>query len=473
MGYRNRFFTFISLFIFSLIASSLFTAKIFAQTNNPNFLKTSGKDLIYQDQKIILKGVNFENVRALKAYQGSANVGGTGNMSDIAIRESDYTKLQTMGANTVRFGMGFSWYRETKTQFFQVIDQQVAWARKHRIWLILNMFTTPSDCYEGYNYGCQFWASTSEKEALKNFWVEVATRYKDEPAIIGFDLLNEPTPWLNDKSYNSTWYTWAQSTRDAVYAVDPNHLIFFESPYTKLNATNVVYENHFYTPMGLTHNKTVTNEQLYPGTFTGWFDGVQATVYLDKAAFAGQGDDRANLIKLIDKDWTDQNNVPLLVGEWGSMGTSKGYEQYISDIGSLLAEKGINHTFFTWRSNCGAAKFAIFDYTKPDDLTPCHPERLQAASASWTGGIQPNFDNVSPSPTVKPSPSSTTAPTCNQSDINQDGIVDLTDYSLLARDFFKTSPTVARTDINRDGIVDISDYSLLAKSFFVSTGKCN
>lgn len=63
-------------------------------------------------------------------------------------------------------------------------------------------------------------------------------------------------------------------------------------------------------------------------------------------------------------------------------------------------------------------------------------------------------------------------PQCSPADINQDGIVDLTDYSLLARDFFHTTLQNPRSDINEDGVVDITDYSRLAASFFTSTGPC-
>jgi hypothetical protein len=56
----------------------------------------------------------------------------------------------------------------------------------------------------------------------------------------------------------------------------------------------------------------------------------------------------------------------------------------------------------------------------------------------------------------------------NVADINEDGIVDLTDYSILAGNFFKTTPSNPRADINVDGIVDMSDYSLLAKNFLAT-----
>lgn len=73
--------------------------------------------------------------------------------------------------------------------------------------------------------------------------------------------------------------------------------------------------------------------------------------------------------------------------------------------------------------------------------------------------------STNPSPTPTPTPTSSTQTPCQQADINQDGIVDLTDYSLLATNFLSTNPSVPRADINSDGIVDLTDYSLLAVQF--------
>ncbi len=95
------------------------------------------------------------------------------------------------------------------------------------------------------------------------------------------------------------------------------------------------------------------------------------------------------------------------------------------------------------------------------------------------------LETVSPSPTESPtespssspsgSPDATVSPSpiaCNISDINIDGITDLTDYSILVANFFMAPPSVTRTDINGDGIVDITDYSLLVADFFNLTGAC-
>lgn len=71
---------------------------------------------------------------------------------------------------------------------------------------------------------------------------------------------------------------------------------------------------------------------------------------------------------------------------------------------------------------------------------------------------------ISPQITPPPSPTPSQSPQFNQADINQDGIVDLTDYSILALQFLQTGLNLS-ADLNQDGIVDLTDYSILALNF--------
>jgi len=54
------------------------------------------------------------------------------------------------------------------------------------------------------------------------------------------------------------------------------------------------------------------------------------------------------------------------------------------------------------------------------------------------------------------------------SDLNQDGIVDLLDYGILAGDFLKKGNNLS-TDINKDGIVDLQDYGIMSGEFLLTT----
>jgi beta-glucanase (GH16 family) len=74
-----------------------------------------------------------------------------------------------------------------------------------------------------------------------------------------------------------------------------------------------------------------------------------------------------------------------------------------------------------------------------------------------------------PTPTITRTPTPTLPPgsiTACHADIDQSGFVDLTDYSMLVADFFKSQPNRPRSDIDGSGFVDISDYARLVQFFF-------
>jgi hypothetical protein len=449
--------------IFLSLALLVVTANLsplYAQTST-NILTASGKDLKYKGQTVVLKGVNFDNIPALGATVGeNGDTIGSGKIDDINHIEQDYQKLAELGGNTARFGLSFNWYRENKTKFYQVMDQHVAWAHKYGIWIIFNMFTTPGDCYEGYSEYCNIWTNTTEKNQLKAFWVEMATRYKNEPAVGGYDLLNEPTP--PGPGWSTTWDNFAQDMITAVRAVDTNHLIFIESTsdptFAKIfTGGNIVYETHFYIPMGLTHIATTT-QRKYPGPFTEWFSGENFTATLNKDAFAGKGDSRLDIRNLVPINWANQKNVPVFVGEWGSRATSPGYEVYTKDIAELFRDFNVNHTFYTWRHDPNYWKWGIYarSSTNPFDLS--FPEKLEAVKVSWAGAVKPVFDGVTP--TVTPSPSPTPF---KIGDANKDGLVNNQDYDIWKTEFLNSQVNLA--DFNKDTKSNGIDYILWLNNY--------
>jgi len=92
------------------------------------------------------------------------------------------------------------------------LDKLVEIARENSIRLIL----TGPDHWEGVP---DYWkpdrfAGQAALKALENFWSIVAHRYRNEPAIFAWDLLNEPhMPWFVEQ-WQPKWNAWLQSTYD-------------------------------------------------------------------------------------------------------------------------------------------------------------------------------------------------------------------------------------------------------------------
>lgn len=438
-----------------------------AQSQN-EFLRISGTAMVYKGQTVYLRGANIHNTPWDNGWKGNVN--------NIIIGEADYQKLAQMGGNHFRFGLTVGMWRDTKQQFFQMLDQQISYARKHDVWILLNLFSTPND-QESSGWHCNDLAG--QEGPLGEFWVDIANRYKNEPAIIGYDIINEPG-WCNGWDY---WFNMAERIATRINSVDSNHLIFVSSTDggtfpRKLSPNNIVYEMHHYEPGGGTHCQATSQQYTYPGTFPMWGDPA---TYWDKAAMAAPftGSNWASLeYNIPSMSWAKQNNLPLYVGEWGmaSPACVHGAGQYEKDTADLYIQKGLHHAYYVWRHL--ANYWGIFPHER-GIFTPNYQEKYDAAVASFANSIRPNFDGVDMNPTSTPSPTAlptslptqtpTVAPTIPAGlpgDANNDGFVDGLDY-VVWLNHYNTQVTVGASsgDFNSDGKVDGLDYIIWLSNY--------
>ena len=308
------------------------------------FITLRGHRFCRDGAEIRLRGINFNNESALGAEIGA------GSVDAIDVSEQDYARVQSWGANHVRFGLSFDWYRKDPGHFFAVFDRHVGWAASHGLVLIPVMFTTPGACYEGYGTSCPFWRSATEQRELQRFWVDLASHYATQPVVAGFDLLNEPTP---PGPVAQRWWPLAQQIRDAIAAVAPNQFVVIEpGPNGRFDRTlgpQVVYSEHQYAPLSI----TTEGKYAYPGPAPD-YDGRVLT--WDKASMALRMPDRLSIPFLHGSD------LPVLIGEFGCRPVALGYLQYLSDQIDLIQSWGAGWTFFDYREP-SATDFGI--YTGP------------------------------------------------------------------------------------------------------------
>jgi endoglycosylceramidase len=102
-----------------------------------------------------------------------------------------------------------------------------------------------------------FWTSPDWQSDFEMVWGAVATRFRDDSGVIGYDLFNEPQPFpLPPHLFEERWM-WPLYARiiDAIGSIDSNHLFLVEGillwdfPTTmdRLLAPNVVWAPHVYT----------------------------------------------------------------------------------------------------------------------------------------------------------------------------------------------------------------------------------
>ncbi len=230
--------------------------------------------------------------------------------------EADYARLRDMGMNLVRFYLYYGTLEDDAAPFrykqsgWDWLDRNVAWARKHGVYLILNMHA-PQGGFQSLGEGGALWSQPANQDRFVALWRAIAARYADEPVIAGYDLLNEPVVPRGKHQ----WQQLAQRTANAIREVDRRHSVIVERVnavagkwdndaemnFVTISDRNVVYTFHFYEPFAFTH------------THAPWAGMARVE--------GGQwGPERHAEITTSFKrylDWGAREGVPLYLGEFG------------------------------------------------------------------------------------------------------------------------------------------------------------
>ena len=224
----------------------------YAPPANPapaDFIRAQGRQLVQgaANQPIRLRGTNFS---AYDDESSPASVVYDGNVYDAV----DFQRVKALGFNTVRLNMWAKVFEDSsapyiyKPEGWQWLEQTILWARQAGIKLNLTMQAPPGG-FQGPGSNTGFWSTPAYQDRLKALWVEIAKRYRNEPVIAGYDILNEPNP-----PTDATWQAYARSVVSAVRAADPNHLLIVEQSFASdvapflVSDSNVMYEFHLYDP---------------------------------------------------------------------------------------------------------------------------------------------------------------------------------------------------------------------------------
>jgi hypothetical protein len=342
----------------------------------PTYLQISGSNFSYGAQTgIKLRGINVTNGSATYEVDDSAydiNVGiaqGATFRSRITEDERDYIRYEQWQVNVLRFHLDWHWFgylASDHTNFYAFMDQHIAWARTHHVWLIPTMAVPPGGWQDYTGHGMRFWqpgpTDPNFQNLLKDFWTAFATRYANEAQIAGYDLLNEPSsgaalPTAID------WWPYAGTLRNAIFAVDPNHFVVIEANndgqfWERLplcTATpcppkypNVVYSTHGYTPESMTHNGVFGPRQPY--TYPGHAPDGAGVDHLWNYAELDRYQRVAGRVPIT---WALSEPVPLFIGEEGTVKQLEGlsYLNLITDQVALMnsAPWGTHWTFFEYR----------------------------------------------------------------------------------------------------------------------------
>jgi len=226
--------------------------------------------------------------------------------------EPDAEYIHSLGLNLVRIPINYHLFEDDmnpgviKEDAFEHLDRVIDLCAKYQIYTIIDLHAFPGFQNQHWHsdnptHRSLFWVHKDFQDRALHLWEVIAERYKDQPWIAGYDLMNEPADPTGKKVF-----PYYKRLYDAIRKIDPKHLLFLEgNTYaTDFNMftevwDNVVYTNHDYAISGFIHG--------------GDYPGYTRERYVNK--------DTLEHDFLKKSEFMFTHNVPLWVGEFGPVYT--------------------------------------------------------------------------------------------------------------------------------------------------------
>lgn len=294
-----------------------------------------------------------------------------GVMSGNFIKDADMRELgQDWHANLIRFQLSNPNKLDLSTpESFNAwlsgelvrLDKTLPLCHKYGIRVLIDLHAGPGTeqtTLLSNRLSCNF----KNQDTLVSAWEMMARKYKDNPDVWGYDILNEP-----DESYYvytpggpPDWNHLAERVARAIRTIDPAKPIIIEpaiwaqpagfSVFKPVNVSNVVYSVHFYAPHDFTHQGVLGR----PAGIT--YPGIIAGVKWDKEQM------RKQFAPVI--EFQKKYNVPVYVGEFSVARWAPGAEQWLKDAIDIFEENGWDWTYHAFREYYG---WSVEHGTDPSD----------------------------------------------------------------------------------------------------------
>ena len=340
------------LLVFSLASFSL-------KTNaQQKFITVKGKEIIDANGKpMLIKGTNLGNWMVPEGYMFKFKDVSSPRLINEAITEAigpDKTKdfwekylnsyvteadihyLKSTGMNCIRVPFNYRLFtNETylgatdENRGFALLDKLIGWSKKEGLYLILDMHAAPGgqtgdNIADDYGYPFLFESEASQDLTI-SIWKKIAARYKNEPIVMGYDLLNEPIAhYFDTAKLNPLLEPLYKKITSAIRTVDKNHLIFLGGAQWDGNFS--VFGPPF-------DSKLVYTFHTY------WTDVKQEVIQ-----------------KYI--DFRNKNNVPIYIGE-----TGENNDEWIKGFRKLLEKNNIGWNYWPYKKM--DAKSSIVQFKQP------------------------------------------------------------------------------------------------------------
>ena len=263
------------------------------------------------------------------------------------IREIDFKNISRIGANSIRVPFNYRLIEKSPYSYFKegfrYLEKVFRLAGKYKLGVILDLHAAAGS--QNYDWHADskgkalLWDRKEYRRRTFALWEVIVDRFKDEKALIGYDLLNEPVMGGRRVTILKKFY---QELIERIRAIDKKSWIFLEGnvwaqqiDFLKdLINDNISISIHAYHPLNYTFNFTPFSR------FPGKIDNV--------------GWDKKKIYKYLEPyyKFSCKNKVPIFVGEFGInwRGGHWGELKWLEAILSAFGDFGFGYTYWTYKS---------------------------------------------------------------------------------------------------------------------------
>ena len=301
--------------------------------NMENFITgySANESLMRHEMRAVLGTERYERLfeRLLTAFFG----------------EHDASFLGSIGLNSVRIPVNYRHLEDDSRPFvvkedgFRHLDRAIELCAAQGIYSVIDLHALPG--YQNHHWHCDnpthvasLWEHPHFQDRTVHIWEAIADRYKGNPAVAGYNPMNEPAD--ESRAVIGPFY---ERLIGAIRAVDPDHVLFLDGNTYSTEfdifgepTDNTVYVCHDYVAAGLGYGGS------YPGYTRGvWHDRESAEEKF-----------------LLRTEFSRKTGTPVWVGEFGptytrDVETNRQRQQILEDQLDLYGHHRASWCLWTYK----------------------------------------------------------------------------------------------------------------------------
>ncbi|MDR2974013.1 MAG: glycoside hydrolase family 5 protein [Propionibacteriaceae bacterium] len=259
--------------------------------------------------------------------------------------DHDARYIASLGCNSVRLPFNYRRLEDDRAPFvikpegLAALDRAVEICKRAGLHVILDLHAAPGCQNQSWHsdnptHWDAFWDHVHFQDRVVHLWRVLADRYQDEPAVAGYNLLNEPADRTGARL--SPFYDRLSA---AVRQIDPRHVLFLDGNTYSTDFSmfdrpidNAVYTAHDYARPGM------LPRSAYPGETEG--------KYFDR--------DKLEQVFLERTQFQRRTGTPIWVGEFGPQYTGDPARdaervQMLRDQLDIYAAAGASWSLWTYK----------------------------------------------------------------------------------------------------------------------------